>query len=357
MNPGTDQRIISFLSSQPDALIYHHPAWLTALQEESGQQCFMLACESADGSLCGIMPLAYTQGIPFNISHHQIKRRVSSLPRTPFAGPISTSPEVTDLLLTAAIERAESEGIQLQIKADRILPRETHGKLVRTEWRPTYSLALPESLDQLKFGNAQSRHRLNWSVKKAKKLGMTVRFAEMESDLAAWYQLYLTTMRRNFVPPRRYKFFISLWRELRKSGLLRLLLAERSTNGRSKLVAGSIFLMTGKTVFYAFTGCLTEHLCAHANDLILWEAIHQACREGYRFFDFGEVPEEHPELVRFKKKWGSAPRALYRYYLSHPENDVVRSKSGLLRRAVSEAWQYVPLSVTARIGGWIYGYL
>ena len=352
-----DERVIPFLRSHPDSLIFHHPAWLSALQEESGQRSYVLGCESDDGTLRGIMPLAYTRGLPFNISNHQTKRRISSLPRTPFVGPISTSVQATELMLRAAIHRARIENIQLQIKTDRSLNEEIQDNFVCAQWRPTYVLSLPDSVDQLKFGNARSRHRLHWSVKKARKLGLTVRCAEKETDLRAWYLLYLNTMRRNFVPPRSYKFFLSLWHDLSESGALKLLLAEQERNGRTRIMAGSIFLMMSKTVFYAFTGCLTEYLCTHANDLILWQAIHQACREGYHFFDFGEVAEEHHELVRFKTKWGCVPKPLYRYYYPFPEENGTHGKPSWLRRTLTRTWRLVPLWMTARAGEWIYSYL
>jgi len=357
INFQDDERVIPFLSVHSSSLIYHHPAWLTALQEETGQQCFMLGCESDDGSLCGIMPLAYTRGLPFNIFNHQTKRRVSSLPRTPFVGPISLIPEATELLIAAALERAKSDGIQLQIKSDSLLPLRDHDKLVCTEWRPTYVLALSESPDQLNFRDAKTRHKLKWGVNKARKLNLAVRTAETVLDLEAWYRIYLTTMRRNFVPPRSYKFFLSLWRGLNQSGLMRLVLAEQISGRRATLVAGSIFLMMGKTVSYAFTGCSSRHLSAHANDIILWHSINGACHDGYRFFDFGEVPEHRAELIRFKTKWGSLPKPLYRYYWPQPEQSAIRSKPHWLQSALKQTWQRVPLSITARVGGWLYGYL
>lgn len=352
-----DKRVIPFISSHPSALIYHHPGWLTALQEESGQECWMLGCEADDGSLCGIMPLAYTRGLPFNIANHQTKRRISSLPRTPFVGPLSTNSEATRLLVGAAIGLAESENMQLQVKTDSPLPRGIHDHLISAEWRPTYVLTLPNSRGQLRFRDAKSRHRLKWGVKKATKLGLVVRSAETKSDLEAWYTLYLITMRRNFVPPRSYKLFLSLWFDLRASGAMRLLLAEQISPRGKTLIAGSIFLMEGSTVFYAFTGSLTQHLSMHANDIILWEAIHRACLDGYNLFDFGEVAEEHPELIRFKTKWGSAPKPLYRHYYPCPQPTTIGPTRRRLRKALSRAWQYVPLSTTARIGEWLYGYL
>src|ERR1700720_564497 len=316
-----DTRVVPFLVDQMDLLIYHYPCWLSALQDESGQPCLMLAAESSDGSLCGVTPLAYTRGLPIDIFKYQTRRRLSSLPRTPFVGPISIHPAATRLMLSAAIDRAETENVHLQIKTARPLPDGGHEKLVCTEWRPTYVLALPESTDQLSFGNSRDRHKLKWGVNKARKLGLSLRLAGTEADLTAWYSLYLTTMRRNFAPPRSLRFFLSLWRQLGGSSAFKLLLAERATSSGVTLVAGSIFLMMGKICFYAFTGSLTKQLGMHANDLILWEAIHKACADGYRSFDFGEVPEEHPELVRFKTKWGAVPRPLYRYYFPSSERN------------------------------------
>lgn len=155
-----DQRIIPFLHSHPDSLIFHHPAWLSPLQAESGQRCSMLACESDDGSLRGVMPLAYTRGLPFNISNHQTKRRISSLPRTPFAGLLSTNVAAIELLLAAAVQRAKIEDAPLQIKTDKLLPEGIHDNIVCTPWRPTYVLSLPESVVQLKFG----RLRCFWTA-------------------------------------------------------------------------------------------------------------------------------------------------------------------------------------------------
>jgi hypothetical protein len=50
-NPQLDPRWESFVSQHPDASIYHHPAWLAALQREYEQQGVYLICENSDGEL------------------------------------------------------------------------------------------------------------------------------------------------------------------------------------------------------------------------------------------------------------------------------------------------------------------
>jgi hypothetical protein len=100
---------------------------------------------------------------------------------------------------------------------------------------------------------------------------------------------------------------------------------------------------------------LPEDVSSHANDAIMWNAIHQACEEGYRFFDFGEVPEARPGLARFKTKWGAEPRPLYRYYYPHVDARAVPPQ--WLLNALTQTWQHIPLPITARVGEWLYGYL
>jgi lipid II:glycine glycyltransferase (peptidoglycan interpeptide bridge formation enzyme) len=139
---------------------------------------------------------------------------------------------------------------------------------------------------------------------------------------------------------------------------MRLLLAERHTNGKSKLLAGSIFLMWGQTVFYAFNGRRQEDLVLRPNDAILWQAIHEACRDGFRYFDLGEVEENHQGLSEFKSKWGTQPKQLYRYYYPAPH----KSESGAFEteqvyQLLKIVWRRLPLKATTLVGKWINSYL
>jgi CelD/BcsL family acetyltransferase involved in cellulose biosynthesis len=351
-----DPRYSRFLASQSEALIFHHPGWLNALAGESRSKCLVLACENAAGNLEGILPLMHTRGLPFNIGAQQTGRRLASLPRTPDAGLVSTDHDASAMLLRIALAKAGAEHIRLQIKSTRDLPTEKVEGIVRTNWRPTYLLKIPERPGDLQFGDARNRHNLRWGVKKAEKGGLRVRPAESEAELHAWYPAYLATMRRNVVPPRSLRFFRAIWRELAPQGLMQLQIAEQVTDNQRRLVAGSIFFQFGERIWYAFTGVADRDLPLHPNDLILWSAIHNACGTGVRWMDLGEVPEEHPELVRFKTKWGAHPVPQYRYYAVGPTQQSVAAAKvgsgtvGLLRRC----WQHLPLAVTAHLGDLIY---
>lgn len=359
-NPRTDPRWEPFVSAHPNAIIYHHPGWIRALEEEYGQRRVHFACEDADGRLMAVLPMFYTRGFPLHLGGNATRRRLSSLPRTPLAGPLSVSREATAALLQAAVDRARQEpGLQIQLKAQSLDLDGLVDGVVCRPWRTSYVLKLPPSPEGLQFGNSTARHRIKWAVNKAAKLGVQVREAIDEKDLRAWYELYLDAMRRNAVPARPYRFFQAIWALLAPSGLMRLLLAERVEAGQRRLLAGSIILTYGRTACYAFTGCRKEDLALHPNDTIQWHAIHDACRKGFEWYDFGEVAEEHQQLAQFKGKWGAEPVPLYRYYYPAPQRLPFGSQTtsqwiGQLRAA---AWSRLPLSTTARLGDWIYSYL
>jgi len=354
-----DPRYKRFLASQSQALIFHHSGWLNALAAESRTKCVVLACENEAGDIKGILPLMYTRGLPFNIGDQQTGRRLTSLPRTPDAGPVSCNDDVSAMLLRFALAKARAECIRFQVKSTCNLPTESVEGIVQTNWRPTYVLEIPERHEHLQFGDARNRHNLRWGVKKAEKGGLRIRTADSEAELRAWYRVYLATMKRNIVPPRSLRFFLAMWRELASQGLMQLQLAEQVGDNQRRLVAGSVFLKFGERIWYAFTGVADRDLPLHPNDLILWNVIHSSCGTGIRWMDLGEVPEEHPELVRFKTKWGAQPVPQYRYYAAGaiPEGaaatKLTAHRGGLLRLC----WRHLPLGVTAQLGNLIYSRL
>lgn len=215
----------------------------------------------------------------------------------------------------------------------------------------TFVLALPDDPGQLRFGNSRNHGRIKWAVGKAAKEGVTLREAESEADLRNWHRLYLATMRAHAMPPRPFRFFEAMWRQLAPLGMFRLLLAEREGH----ILAGSIFLASGSTVFYAFNGRRPEALGLRPNDLIQWHAIHDAAKAGYRRYDFGEVEDDQRGLAEFKGKWGAAPEQLFRH-LDPPTTDSANQQRTLhgVRRWGESAWRRVPLGVTAYVGDLVY---
>jgi hypothetical protein len=361
MNPQTDPRWESFVVGHPNASIYHHPAWLAVLEREYGQKGVHLISEDANGRVQAILPMQYTRGLPFGVKRAVAGRRLASLPRTPLAGPLSLDAGATIALLKEAVRRISVDsGVQLQIKMQGADLDGLVEGLVSRPWRKSYVLHLPKSSEgPFRITNSHTRASIKWAINKATKLGVIARLANTEYDLSAWYALYLETMRRNVIPPRSYRFFAGLWDLLRPRGMMQLVLAEQEMRGLRRIIAGSIFFMFGQTVSYAFSGSRLKDFPLRANDVIQWKAINDACKHGYRYFDFGEVPDGNDELAKFKTKWGAEPVRLHRYYYPSLPESVSESVESvgygeMLKNAV---WRRLPLTAVSWFGDRIYSYL
>jgi hypothetical protein len=345
------------VTSHPQGSVFHHSAWLRVLEAEYGQPPLGIACESPTGDLVGVLPLMLTRGLPLRRQGHLGGRRLSSLPRTPTAGPLAADPRAAGALVRAAIDRVLALGdARLQLKVQGPSAEGLTG-LVGMPWRPSYALNLPRSRAEIRFGNARNHARIKWAVNKAAKSNVRVRPAQTERDLRNWYQLYLLTMRSHAVPPRSLRLFQAIWSALRPLGFMELALAERVEGNDRTLVAGSVFLKFAGTVFYAFNGSRREDLSLRPNDLIMWHAIHEAAEEGYRRFDLGEVDPTNVTLADFKKKWGTSETWLHRYYYPTAGTSVRSSIDGYPLTIARAVWRHLPLAGTAMLGDRIYSYL
>jgi hypothetical protein len=374
IDPRQDSRWEAFVDAHPEALIFHHPAWLQVLEREYARRCIGLACEDSNGALHGILALFPTRGLPFGLGGRSGGRRLSSLPRTPLAGVLSTNPAASRALLDAAVRLVDtSSGEMLQIKAaDSHLDDLVDG-VVRKPWRTSYAVMLPEqrrllggaeclrkfgpcdTCRILRFGNCDNHRHVTWAIKKARSQHVVVEESASRADIESWYPIYLETMRRNFVPPRPLRLFHALWDLLRPRGFMRLLVAR--VEGADDIIGGTILLTYRDSTFAAFAASLQEEFSRHPNDILHWVGIHDACRSGSRLYDFGEVPGAAPNLARFKRKWNCAETELARYSYPPSADGDSGDDPGALRKLVARTWRHVPLKVTATLGDWIYGYL
>ena len=358
MDPKTDPRWEAFVASHPQGSIYHHPAWIEVLTREYGRPSLCLACLDVDGQVQGILPLIETRGVPL-AGGGLAGRRLSSLPRTPVAGPLVRDDQAAAALLNTAIDWVHHHpGTRLQLRLASAACDGLVEGLTGDPWLPSYRLELPAQAASLRFGDARNHGRIKWALGAAARHGVVVRPAETRDDLARWYPLYLRTMQAHAAPTRSYRFFKAAWNLLRPRSLMQLLLAERTEGGRRELMAGSVFLMFGQTVFYAFNGCSDAGLRLRANDVIQWHAIHDACRAGFRRYDLGEVVESQTGLHEFKRKWGAETYRLYRYsYPSSVQADRAAIDSrAIAGRLIRTAWRHLPAPAAARLSDWLYGY-
>jgi CelD/BcsL family acetyltransferase involved in cellulose biosynthesis len=353
IEPGSDPRWDELVTGEPEGHVYQHSAWLRCLEAEYDRPVIGLCAEDDAGGVTGILPLVSTRGVPLLRRNSVVGARLASLPRTPVAGPLARDSATAAALLQAALDRARGEDARLQIKrAAPDLDGLVEG-LGGAAWRSTYVVALPDDPESLRFGNSRNHGRIKWAVNKAAKEGVEVRVAENLSDVQAWYPLYLRTMREVVVPPRPLRLFEAMWRELAPKDLMRLYVAEQ----RGSMIAGSIVLGVGRTAFYAFNGRLRSALSLRPNEVLQWEAIHDACRRGFERYDLGEVVSGGEGLADFKKKWGADEVQMHRYYHPPPEQDGDDAGGGGLAKRAAKLWPRLPLGVTRLAGDVAYRWL
>lgn len=343
-----DPRWAEFTAGHPQAVPYHHPSWVRVLREAFGYSNATLGCADSAGRLCGILPLVEKKSILSGL-------RLSSLPHTPVAGPLASDANSLRTLLSAATERVDQGQVRwLQLKVSGAVLDVPMNGFNWLEWDPAYVLDLPGNPEDMRFGNSRRHGAISRAVRKAARLGVTVRPASSPADVRRWYRLYLETMRAHSTPPRPLRFFELMWDVLEPLDRMRLLLAERQAGSHVRLLAGSLFLMHGQTVVFAFNGRDRSQLEFRPNDAIHWTAIMDACASGFRRYDFGEAMDIKG-LATFKEKWGAKPVNLYRYhYPQQPMIDRGILASESLQRMQECVWRLPPSAMTERMGRWVY---
>ena len=90
-----------------------------------------------------------------------------------------------------------------------------------------------------------------------------------------------------------FLFFQNIWRHFVESQRGFLLLAVLD----DKILAGDLFLQWKDTLYYKFNASIPEDLSHRPNDLLIWEAIQQAKKQGLQFLDFGLSDFDQEGLV------------------------------------------------------------
>jgi hypothetical protein len=159
------------VSSHPDGIIYQHPGWIRALEQEYGRECVALACVDRDGRFRGFLPLMTTGGMLWGLGGYRTGRHLASLPRTPVAGFLTAQPEAAEILINAAIEQVGTDGsLRLELKQYMQLENITD-RITRLPCGETFILELPSDPAKIRFGDARNHSRIRWSVNKAAKQG------------------------------------------------------------------------------------------------------------------------------------------------------------------------------------------
>jgi hypothetical protein len=346
----------SFVAEHFDSTIYHTLMWIKTLSNESGQNNINLVCRDEKNRIVGVMPLLFTKGFPFGFGGLPASKRLSSLPRTPVGGPLTTNDKAKNLLIDQSIEivsRYKETKLQLKIIGEKLNYSKNNFEAV--PWRETYIYEIPPENEEIRFGNSRNHSAIKRAVNKAIRSGLKIRSIQTIDDLKIWYSMYLETMAFHVTPARSFEFFKNLWETFAPKNLIRIDLAELENN---QILAGSIFFLYNKTVIYGFNGSKRDLFDYRPNDLLHWNAIHEAQKLGYKYYDMGEVQQNQEGLAAYKSKWCNVTKQIYHYYYPLEENKMQQSiDQPTTSNFKQKIWKFIPLKVTEIIGNKIYKYL
>ncbi len=174
---------------------------------------------------------------------------------------------------------------------------ETYGSLLsemgyeRTEH---FTHLLPMNRDVDALWHAYNK-RVRGAVRKAEKSGVSVTHTEEAAELAAFYEMYLTTVRRLGGTPKP----LSLMRTLMRRNLAKLAIATYD----GTIIAGLLYLHFNRTVTLWCEASVPEFLQYRPNNAIFHYIITWACEAGYDWMDFGASPPENRGLIAHKEQY------------------------------------------------------
>ncbi len=194
------------------------------------------------------------------------------------------------------------------------------------------------------------------AVDKAIRDGVEVRPLDPGPALGAFHRLHVSLRKSKYrLLAQPLSFFEAIARRFGGDGRWHA----RGAWQQGRLVAGTIFLQWGDTMYYKFNASATDALASRPNDLLVWEGIELARQLGCRQLDLGPSDDDQPGLVRFKRKFGADERELRFMRIDPPGWD--DRPAAAARRLLGDMTQLltrpdVPDAVSVEAGDRLYRY-
>ncbi len=327
--PGDAAGWDAYVASRGDASGYHHMGWLRVAERAFNHAVYPLAA-FADGELTGILPLVHIRSRLFG-------RFLVSLPFVNYGGVLSDTQEASQALIE------EADALMRNLGAGSIELRHVGQPRLGLSakcHKVSMLLDLPRDPDDLWRG---LRDKVRNQVRKADKCGLVADRGGKEL-LPAFYDVFAVNMRDLGTPVYARRFFETIMDEFPDETHIAVV------RDGARVVAAAFCYAHGSVFEVPWASSLRSHRQCCPNNLLYWECLRAACREGFPVFDFGRSsPDSGP--WRFKAQWGAREVPLsWEYLLADgaplPDLNPSNSRFGLAIRV----WQHLPVGLTRLIG-------
>jgi len=340
IDPVHDARWRVFLEGNPQATIFHTPAWLEALRRTYGYEPAALTTAAPGEELC--------DGLVFcRVKSWLTGCRTVSLPFSDHCEPlVETREELARLLSALKCDLGARTGEYLEIRPLTLLEEGSLG-LDQAGSFCLHQLDLHADLEEI----FRRFHKdcVQRKIRRAERELLSYQEGRSEWQLARFYNLLVQSRRRQKLAPQPLSWFRNLITCMGERLKIRLALKD----GRA--VASILTLRYKDTLVYKY-GCSDRKFNRLGGmQLLFWKAIQEAKQEGICTFDFGRSDWDQPGLITFKDRWGAVqtPIAYWRYGI-YP---LPRTTPGWHNRLARRIFGHMPDAFLPLAGSLMYRHL
>lgn len=327
-----DKDVDNFVQAQTQSSLYHLSPWRRLIQTVFGHTDISLVAVNGRSEIVGLLPLIHMQSKMFG-------NFASSLPYFNYGGPLTTHPQIADVLIEAAKQYGMNTDLQ-HIELREMHPR--HPLPAKTE-KVCMLRKLPNSIEEL---DDELGTKLRAQIKRSqdKAPGFVVGKAELVDD---FYAVFSENMRDLGTPVYSKQFFrkiFHIWPEHAHIVVVYLY---------DKPVACGFLLGYKDTLEIPWASALRSTNAIGINMFMYWKILCFAIQSGYQYFDFGRSSSDSG-TYRFKAQWGAKPIQNYwNYWLpEHAELPQINPNNPKYQLVIF-VWKRLPLFLTNLIGPYI----
>jgi len=338
VNPLAENSWEETITLHRDATIFHSAAWARVLVDTYGHRpCY--AQISLNGNLQALVPIMEVKSVLTGA-------RGVCLPFSDYCAPLLFSSFAGELLSQKLQQIArERRWSYFEIRSHSMIP----AAAAASEAYYGHFLDLRIGQDALISNFSSSARR---AVRKAERIGLSVRIRSDEDAMATFYKLHVRTRRRHGVPPQPQSFFVNIQRHLIDAGHGFIVIVE----GQKRPLAAAIFFKFGRHAVYKFGASDERWQELRANNLAMSEGIKNLADAGAEILHFGRTEKENEGLRRFKLSWGATEEEIRyaRFEMGSGSWKVAHSTGSGLHKYVFRA---LPTSLNRLAGAMIYPHL
>ncbi len=318
-----------YISNHSESSFYHQWLWQKVVAESlSFEPLYFLAEEK--GIVQALLPL-------FRVESKIWGNWYCSAPAANYCGMLFSNESAAERLLEEVLKKIEAEGLDfLQLRSET--------KYDFLDQKPDNSnvLSVITLSEDINHQYSKLKKEVRKRIRQAESSGLKVKFNS--SDIKDFYEIYAKSMHRLGSPPFGIEFFQAIKDNFENETTI------VTVEYDGKTVAADFLVGFKSEMLSLFAGSLADYHYLNPNYLLLWKEVEYATKTGYHHLNLGRSRKNSSVLI-FKENFNAHTKELY-YYNFPVVIKVVpeRNIDSPLYRVLSKGWQFLPFSLTKKIG-------